>query len=404
MTTAPPSVFTADTIVTGSLVLSPGWIRVEGARILDCGRGTPPSPATGEAAPVDLGGTVVPGFVDVHAHGAAGVHFADAVDRSIRPAIDWHARFGTTTLLASLATDSVPRLEQQVAALVPLVRDGSLGGVHLEGPWLSHAHRGAHEESLLRSPDAAEVRSLLADPAVRMVTIAPELPGGLDAIDSIVSAGAVAAIGHTSCDLATAQAAFDRGATVATHLFNGMPPLHHRDPGPVAAALLDDRVFAELILDGHHLADEAVAIAARLLGPRLIAVSDSIAATGRPDGDYTLAGSSLSVRGGVARVTDGGSLAGSTITLASAFRALVERHGFSLLEAVVATATAPARAVGLAEAGSIRAGGFADLVVLDGLSVAAVMRLGRWLNGGQPATTAQSSETSSATASRARRR
>lgn len=403
MTTAPPSVFTADTIVTGSLVLSPGWIRVEGARILDCGRGTPPSPATGEAAPVDLGGTVVPGFVDVHAHGAAGVHFADAVDRSIRPAIDWHARFGTTTLLASLATDSVPRLEQQVAALAPLVRDGSLGGVHLEGPWLSHAHRGAHEESLLRSPDASEVRSLLADPAVRMVTIAPELPGGLDAIDSIVSAGAVAAIGHTSCDVATARSAFDRGVTVATHLFNGMPPLHHRDPGPVGAVLLDDRVFAELILDGHHLADETVAIAARLLGPRLVAVSDSIAATGRPDGDYALAGSLVSARGGIARV-GGGSLAGSTITLASAFRALVERHGFSLLEAVVATSTAPARALGLPEVGSIRAGGFADLVVLDDLTVAAVMRRGRWLDGGQPATIAQSSDTSAATASRARRK
>ncbi|GAA3733451.1 N-acetylglucosamine-6-phosphate deacetylase [Leifsonia bigeumensis] len=381
------SIIMADTIVTGSLVLSPGWIRVEGARILDCGRGKPPEPTTGEStsgepAPVRLSGTVIPGFVDIHAHGAAGVHFADAVDRSMQPAIDWHAERGTTTLFASLATDSLPRLAQQVAALSPLVRGGALGGIHLEGPWLSPAHRGAHEESLLRPPAAEEVRGLLAEPAVRMVTIAPELPGGLEAIDSVVSAGAVAAIGHTSCDLATARAAFDRGATVATHLFNGMPPLHHRSPGPVGAALLDDRVFAELILDGHHVADELVAIAAHLLGGRLVAVSDSIAATGQPDGDYTLAGTAVSVRDGVARVTGGGSLAGSTITLASAFRALVERQGFSLLEAVVATATAPARALGLSDVGSIRAGGFADLVVLDGLAVSSVMRRGAWL--GEP--------------------
>lgn len=369
------SVYTADTIVTGSLILSPGWIRVEGARVLDVGRGSPPD----ASAPVALRGTVIPGFVDIHSHGAAGIHFAEAVARDARPAIDWHAARGTTTLVASLATDAVARLEEQVSALAPLVRDGVLGGIHLEGPWLSAAHRGAHEESLLHPPDAGEVRRLLADSAVRMVTVAPELPGGLEAIDSIVAAGAVAAIGHTSCDVATATAAFDRGATVATHLFNGMPALHHRMPGPVGAALLDDRVFAELILDGHHVADEAVAIAARLLGDRLVAVSDSIAATGRPDGDYTLAKTAVSVRDGVARVADGSSLAGSTITLSSAFRALVERHGFSLLGAVAATATAPARALGLSEVGSIRAGGLADLVVLDGLDVAAVLRRGAWL-------------------------
>lgn len=382
MTTGHVSVLTADTIITGSLILRPGWIRVEGARVLDCGRGSPPSmtgPTSIGAAPTTLRGTVIPGFVDIHTHGAAGIHFAEAADCSILPAIDWHAERGTTTLLASLAADEVTRLEEQVAALAPLVRAGGLGGIHLEGPWLSPAHRGAHEESLLRSPDAGEVHRLLADPAVRMVTIAPELPGGIEAIDSIVAAGAVAAIGHTSCDLATARAAFDRGATVATHLFNGMPGLHHRMPGPVGAALLDDRVFAELILDGNHVADEVVAIAARLLGDRLVAVSDSIAATGQPDGDYTLARTAVSVRRGVARVAGGGSLAGSTITLASAFRALVERHGFSLLDAVVATATAPARALGLSEVGSIRAGGFADLVVLDGLTVAGVMRRGAWL-------------------------
>lgn len=373
------SVYTADTIVTGSLVLSPGWIRVEGTRILDVGRGLPPSSTAIAPAPVELRGTVVPGFVDIHAHGAAGVHFAEATDRPVQPAIDWHAAHGTTTLVASLATDTLDRLEHQIAALAPLVREGRLGGIHLEGPWLSPEHRGAHELSLLRSPDAGSVRRMLADPAVRMVTVAPELPGGPEAIDSIVSAGAVAAIGHTSCDLATARAAFDRGASVATHLFNGMPGLHHRMPGPIGAVLLDDRVFAELILDGIHVADEVVAIAARLLGDRLVAVSDSIAATGQPDGDYSLAGATVSVRGGIARVAGGGSLAGSTITLASAFRALVEQHGFSLLEAVVATATAPARALRLAEVGSIRTGGFADLVVMEDLTVSAVMRRGSWL-------------------------
>lgn len=371
---AAQAVIVADSIVSDSRVLAPGWVRVEGRSVLDCGQGQPPA-----AADLRVDGTIVPGFVDMHTHGAAGVDFSDAATRSIQPAIDWHAQHGTTTVVASLATASADELERQLAALAEQTRDGVMRGIHLEGPWLSAAHRGAHAEALLRIPERSELERVLENGAVRMVTIAPELPGAIAAIRAIVAAGIVAAVGHTSCDTATAAAAFDAGARVATHLFNGMPPLHHRDPGPVGVALLDDRVFVELILDGHHVSPEASEIVIRLVGDRLVAVSDSIAATGCPDGDYVLAGGPIVVRNGEARTADGRSLAGSTRTLDTALRSLVERHGLSLAEAVRATATAPADAMGLSDVGRIRPGASADLVVLDRLQVTGVMKRGTWI-------------------------
>lgn len=377
--TGPTVVIVADSIVAESGVLTPGWVRIDGRSILDCGQGPPPAPATLRDSTLRLRGTIVPGFVDIHTHGAAGVDFADAATGSIQPAVDWHAGHGTTTIVASLATAPVAELERQLAALAEQTRLGVVRGIHLEGPWLSAAHRGAHAEALLRSPERSEVDRVLENGAVRMVTIAPELPGALATIRTLAEAGIVAAVGHTSCDTATAAAAFDAGARVATHLFNGMPPLHHREPGPVGVALLDDRVFVELILDGHHVAAEAAEIVLRLVGGRLVTVSDSIAATGCPDGDYLLAGGSITVHGGIARTADGRSLAGSTRTLGTAFRSLVEQHGLSLTEAVMATATAPADAMGLPDVGRIRPGAAADLVVLDGLEIAGVMKRGDWL-------------------------
>lgn len=370
------TVLSADTVVHVTGAWSPGWVRIDGAVIADCGPGLPPP----DSRSTHIAGTIIPGFVDIHSHGAGGADFSAAAQSGIQPALDWHAAHGTTSVVASLATAPIALLEAQVIALDARVRDGRLRGIHLEGPWLSPGHRGAHDEALLRAPHRPDVERLLSlTDSVRMVTIAPELPGALDAIRAIVGAGRVAAIGHTSCDSATAIAAVDAGATVATHLFNGMPALHHREVGPVGVALLDERVFVELILDGHHLSAAAVEVALKLAGRRVMAVSDSIAATGCPDGDYGLAGSAIEVRDGVARTSVTGSLAGSTSTLDTAFHALVRHHSRSLAEAVFATSTAPAAAMGLTDVGRIEAGASADLVVLHDLRVRAVMKRGEWV-------------------------
>lgn len=371
-------ILSATVVATDTEVWNPGWIRVAGTRIVSCGEGVPPSDLTGTRQHVE--GTLVPGFVDIHSHGAAGADFGRASEGSVDAALNRQFQHGTTSLVASLATAPLRDLEYRIAALVDLVVDDALVGVHLEGPWLSENHRGAHASRLLRHPAADEVLRLMSSTdVVRMVTLAPELPGGLPAIRQIVGEGAVAAIGHTSCDADTARRAFDDGATVATHLFNGMPPIHHRASGPVGAALLDDRVTLELILDGEHLAPDTVDLVLRVAPGRIAAISDSISATGCPDGEFTLAGSSVTVCDGVARTTATGSLAGSTRTLDTAFAALVREHGRTLPEAVAATSTTAARTIGLAGVGVIAPGAWADLVVLEELGVTGVMRHGAWI-------------------------
>jgi len=374
-------VVAATSVVTPEGVLAPGWVGVRDGLVVAAGAGDAPTGADRRA------GVLVPGFVDIHTHGAAGVDYGDAEHGAtgagdIAPAVDRLVRHGTTSIVASLATADPASLRRRVAALGDRIDGEVLRGIHLEGPWLSAGHRGTHSAELLRHPDPREVRDVLEiTDAIRMVTLAPELPGALDAVRAIVDAGAVAAVGHTSGTAADARAAFDAGATVATHLFNGMPSFHHREPGPVGAALLDERVRLELILDGMHLDAGAVALVARLAGDRIVAVSDAMAATGRADGVYELAGTAVRVTGGIARTLDTGSLAGSTGLLHQAFAALVHDHGFDLPAAVAATSTTAADAVGLHDVGRIAPGSRADLVLLDDdLAVAAVMRRGRWVH------------------------
>jgi N-acetylglucosamine-6-phosphate deacetylase len=198
-----------------------------------------------------------------------------------------------------------------------------------------------------------------------MVTVAPELPGARELVRAARAAGAVVAIGHSDAGYAEALAAVDAGATAATHLFNGMRPLHHRDPGVVGAAL-DAGLFCELVLDGHHLDPAVVRLVFRLLPDRAVLVTDAIAAAGLPDGDTTLGGRAVRVTGGVARLADSGALAGSTLTMAGAFRRGVVEAGLDVVAVAAAAATNPARLLGLGDRlGEIRAGLAADLVVLD---------------------------------------
>lgn len=372
-------IVTASQVVTPARILAPGWLHLDGDRIVEVVEGAPP-----RAPDVDLGDmTVVPGFVDLHVHGGGGASFDSGTSDAADVVAATHLAHGTTSMAASLVTDIRERMVGAVRELALLVQDGRLAGVHLEGPWLSPQRSGAHQPGSLTTPDPASVDALLTagDGAVRMVTLAPELPGGIDAVHRLVGAGVLAAIGHTDATYDEARAALDAGARLGTHLFNAMRPLHHRDPGPVGA-LLDSPVDVELIADGVHLHPALLRTVFAAKPGRCILVTDAMAAAGAPDGDYALGQMAVEVREGVARLAspDGdGAIAGSTLTMDAAVRFAVRTAGLPLLDVVHAASTAPARAWGLGEVGAIEAGRRADLVVLDDhLEVVRVMRAGTW--------------------------
>lgn len=374
---AQPVTLVADGVVSGAAVTGPAWVQVAAGRVAALGEGPPPDLA-GETVRVE--GILAPGFVDIHHHGARGRDYgADTADDA-RAVAEYHHGRGSTTLNASVATLPLEVLEQRLDLLSGLVAAGQIAGIHLEGPYLDVGHRGCHAPELLRPASVVELRRLVsaAQGALRMVTLAPELPGALDAIRYLVDQGVTVAVGHTSCTSQQARAAFDAGATVLTHAFNGMPSLHHREPGPLGAALFDERVTIELILDGHHVAAEPARLLAAVAGDRLALISDAMAATGMGDGEYTIGGSAVVVSGSVARAPSNGSLAGSTIAVADAVTAAVTVLGMGVAAAVASASSIPARALGLAEP-EIATGAVADLVVVSDARVTRVMRGGRFL-------------------------
>jgi N-acetylglucosamine-6-phosphate deacetylase len=375
------TVLAAARIVTPAGVLAPGWIRVAGERIDAVGTGSPPPGAAVER----LGGAwVVPGFVDVHVHGGAGGSYTTGRADDARRAAAFHRTRGTTSTVASVVTAPPEEMAAAVATLAGLVAEGVLAGIHLEGPWLNPVRRGAQSERDMRAPDAGELERLLAagEGRVRMVTVAPELPGGLALVRQAAAAGLVVAIGHSDATAAEAEEAFAAGATHVTHLFNGLRPLHHREPGVAGAALAHPAVTCELICDGVHVHDAAVRLAARAAGAhRLLAITDAMAAAGMGDGTYRLGPMTVVVRDGVAELDDGTSLAGSVLTMDRAFARLVRDVGLQVEEAVAMTAGTPARVLGLGDVGAITAGRRADLAVLDeDLALRAVMAAGAWVS------------------------
>lgn len=383
-------VLVASKVVTSSGVHAPGWVRIEDGSIVEVGSGV----FVGECENIcELGHvTVVPGFVDAHVHGGGGSAYPEANPTELAAAIvarDAHLARGTTASMASLVTAQPEELLAQVTALAPLVAGGALRGIHLEGPWLNPARKGAHDERALREPDLAEIEALLeaGGGAIQMVTIAPELPGALAAIKRFVAAGVVVAIGHTDADFEQTKRAIEAGATVATHLFNAMPPLLHRAPGPVLALLEDERVTLELVADGVHLHPELVSWVEHSAGvERVMLVTDAMGAAACGDGNYRLGTLDVTVVDGVARIAGTDTIAGSTATMDALFRQraiqrpLEDVADEALVAAVQMTATNPARAMAWADIGDISPGKRADLVVLnEKLQTEAVFLAGKQL-------------------------
>ncbi|WP_068271232.1 N-acetylglucosamine-6-phosphate deacetylase [Aldersonia kunmingensis] len=373
---------TADAVVTGREVMRPGWIEIGAGVVLGVGVGV-----RNDAH--DLGAvTVVPGFVDTHVHGGGGGSFAAGTRDETLAAMQFHLLHGTTTMVASLVTATSDELLREVEQLSDDVRAGVIAGVHLEGPWLAVSRRGAHDGTLLRDPDPDEIDRILAlgGDAIRMVTVAPERAGGIDAIRCFVEAGVIAAVGHTEATYAQTRAAIDAGATVGTHLFNAMRPIHHREPGPVIALLEDPRVTVEVIADGVHVDPALYRHVANSAGPdRVSLVTDAMSAAGMADGPYRLGPLDVQVVDGVAHVAGTDTIAGSTATMDKLFRFAVRHCGLpsdeALLRAVQQTSINPARALGL-PADGLTSGSAADLVVLDAeLAVTGVLRRGEWVVG-----------------------
>ena len=374
-------------VVTPGGVLDPGWIRLAGGLIDTVGAGEPPEPPPASLPVTDLRGRwVLPGFVDMHVHGGGGTSFTEGSADDARNAAEFHRRHGSTTIVASLVTAPLAELEARAAMLAALARDGVLAGIHLEGPFLAAARCGAQDPRHMIAPDPGAFSSLhaAAEGQLRVITLAPELPGATGLIEAAAGAGVIAAVGHTDATADVTAAAVDAGATHATHLFNGMRPLHHREPGPVGALLDRDEVTCEVIADGVHLHDTAVRLVARAAGPgRLVLITDAMAAAGMADGSYPLGSLRVEVAGGVARLAgddEPGAIAGSTAAMAGVVRRAVA-SGLPVTEVAAAASTTPARILGLGDrTGALRPGLAADLVVCDeDFRLHAVMRHGEWV-------------------------
>ncbi|WP_327183737.1 N-acetylglucosamine-6-phosphate deacetylase [Streptomyces sp. NBC_01334] len=373
--TTRPQVLTGARVVLPTGTVPDGRVTIDGTKIA---AGAP----HGDVIDV-TGHWLVPGFIDLHNHGGGGASFSGTAEDVLK-AIHTHRLHGTTTLVASTVTDDMDILVRQAGLLSELAEQGDLAGIHFEGPFISPCRKGAHSEALLRDPDPAEVRKLIdaARGRASMVTLATELPGGLDSVRLLAEHGVIAAVGHTDATYEQTVQAIEAGATVATHLFNAMPPLGHRSPGPIAALLEDERVTVELINDGTHLHPAALELAFRHAGPGRVAfITDAMDAAGIGDGRYLLGPLEVEVSDGVARLVEGGSIAGSTLTQDRAFQRAVTIDRLPVEDVVAALSANPARLLGIEDrVGSLEAGKDADLVLLDeNFEVKGVMRKGDWV-------------------------
>src|SRR5690554_2092968 len=341
------------------------WMLVEDDTITRTGHGEPPS---AEHRVDTGGGWLVPGFIDLHCHGGGGHAFDDG-DDEIMAALATHRAHGTTRSVISLVANPIAQLRESLEVIADLAEEDPLVlGAHLEGPYLAQERRGAHNHEHLKEPDIYELDGFISASrgTLRQVTIAPELPGAMDAIDHLLQHGVAVGVGHTEAAIDVAREAFDRGASILTHAYNAMPGIHHRVPGPITAAFEDARVTIELILDGLHVHPHVAAMTFRAAPGRIALVTDAMAAAGSEDGDYRLGSLNVSVRGGLAVLRGTNTIAGSTLTQDHALRCAINQAGIAPGDAVTALTSTPARAIGFGDRFGRLAPGFAaDAVMLD---------------------------------------
>jgi N-acetylglucosamine-6-phosphate deacetylase len=372
----------AHRVATPTQLLQPGFVVVDGRSVQDVGPGPPP-----EGIPVaDLGERIVaPGYIDQHVHGGGGAEVncatGEEVVKSVLRLARFHATHGTTSLLATTVSDSVPALRTAVEGVAEVVEkaaqpraNGAGGGAgvlgaNLEGPWISPAKAGAQFPGAIRPPSVPELEDLVARSrgTLRMVTFAPETEGALDLVRVARAHGVVPSVGHTDADYETTRAAFEAGATNVTHLFNAMSPIHHRRPGPVVAALADERAWLEIIADGVHVHPALISLVANAAPERLVLVTDAIGATGSAAGHYRLGPLEVVVTGTRAVLAERPeTVAGSVLTMDRAVAFCVQVARLPLLVALQAATLHPATALSAAKKGRLRRGADADMVVLDG--------------------------------------
>jgi N-acetylglucosamine-6-phosphate deacetylase len=353
--------------------IAPGWVDVDGGRVRGIGHGRAPREPDERPA-----GILAPGLCDLQVNGGAG-HEVTAGEDALA-AIDALAlAHGVTSYLPTLVSPDDATAECALTALAARAADPAspVDGVHLEGPFLNPAHAGMHPVARLRTPSEG-IPAWIEHPAVRLVTIAPELPGAIELIAGLTQRGIAVALGHSGAGADVARAAVEAGARLVTHVFNAMAPLHHRAPGLAGLALVDDRLRVGVIADGHHVDPLVLELVRRGAGERTVLVSDATPAAGAPAGDYEMAGLTITRdQDGLAR-TDAGRLAGSTLVLDEALRNWHAMTQASLAQSVFAASEAPAAAAGLPAA--TRAGDPANYVLLDADGrVRRVMQHGRWL-------------------------
>ncbi|AZN43662.1 N-acetylglucosamine-6-phosphate deacetylase [Paenibacillus albus] len=372
----------SDAVVEGSLVVADGKI----AKIIE-----------GDAIPAEYeqletvdghGGWLLPGFIDMHVHGGGGGDFMDASREAYDVITRFHASKGTTRMLATTVTAS-PEAITAVLEASDAYRDGDmqhavLQGVHLEGPFISEKWPGAQNPAFIIPPqvDLIQAWNEQYPGLLKQVTFAPEKENAIALTEYLAASGIVAAAGHTDAIYTQVIDAAEAGLTQAVHTFNAMRGLHHREPGTVGAVLTDHRIHAELIADGHHVHPAAIRLlVAAKPKDRVILITDAMAAAGLGDGQYDLGGLAVEVNDGVARLHEGGALAGSTLTMIDAFRFMLAHTGLSVAEVSQMASRNPARQLGIDDVtGSIAEGKLADLVLTD-TSFTNVRRT--WVNGRQ---------------------
>jgi N-acetylglucosamine-6-phosphate deacetylase len=371
----PPLLIAGATVVAAEDLWSPGWLVAAGGRIQALGPGEAPGGVRAEVSALGTvvdgrGCVLVPGFIDVHVHGGDGADAMDADPDGLRRMARFHARHGVTSLLPTTWSAPPAVLEAAVGAIAgvagPVDGGATIVGAHLEGPWINPARAGAQDPAGIRLPDVAEARRLMdiGRGVVRLVALAPEMPGAGAVIEECVRRGVVVAAGHTEATWEDMQAACDLGVRHVTHTFNAMGGLGHRAPGTAGAALALAELRCELIADGHHVHAGAMAVLARAKGSGgVVLISDAIRAAGLPEGDVDLGGRPASHRCGAVRLADG-TLAGSVLTLDAALRNFAAATGWDWPDLALAASGNAASALGLSSKGRLDRGLDADLVLL----------------------------------------